>query len=362
MSQPPVALSRPQLSDDEKHAVMKVLDSGIIAQGPVTAAFEKAYAAYVGVPHAVAVSSGTAALHVALLAHGIKPGDEVITSSFSFIASANSIVYCGAKPVFADIDPRTFNLDPASVERLITPRTRAIMPVHLFGHPADMDAFQEICRVHKLALVEDACQAHGATFKDRQVGSLGTGCFSFYPTKNMTSGEGGMITTRDADVAARARLVRNHGMPERYKHTTLGFNLRMTDIHAAIGLNQLEKLPGRNAQRRDNARQLSERLAGCGVGLPVELPGCGHVWHQYTIRVSAGRDAAVEALTRAGIGTGVYYPKPIHQQPLYLEMGYQDQLPQTQRAAAEVISLPVRPDLTAEELTRVVDAVRALRA
>jgi len=172
MSQPNVALSRPQITDDEKQAVMKVLDSGIIAQGPVTAEFEKAYAAYVGVSHAVAVSSGTAALHVALLAHGIKPGDEVITSSFSFIASANSVLYCGAKPVFADIDPRTFNLDPKSVEKLITPRTRAIMPVHLFGHPAEMEAFQALCRQHKLALVEDACQSHGAGYQGKQVGML----------------------------------------------------------------------------------------------------------------------------------------------------------------------------------------------
>jgi len=170
-----------------------------------------------------------------------------------------------------------------------------------------------------------------------------------------------MITTNDADVAARAKLIRNHGMPVRYTHTMLGFNLRMTDIHAAIGLNQLKKLPARNQQRRANARQLNERLAGCGVGLPVELPGCEHVWHQYTIRVPQGRDAAVDALTKAGIGTGVYYPKPIHQQPMYLELGYKDDLPVTQKAAAEVISLPVRPDLTAEELTRVVDAVRALK-
>ncbi|MEW5854728.1 MAG: DegT/DnrJ/EryC1/StrS family aminotransferase [Myxococcota bacterium] len=354
-----VPLSRPIISDDEKQAVMKVLDSGMLAQGPVVEKFEQAFAKDVGVEHAIAVSSGTAALHVALLAHGIGPGDEVITSSFSFIASANSVLYVGARPVFADIDPVTYNLDPASVEQKITPRTKAVMPVHLYGNPADMDAFRALCKKHNLVLIEDACQAHGAAVHGQKVGSFGTGCFSFYPTKNITSGEGGMITTQDANVAKRARMIRNHGMVERYKHGMLGFNLRMTDIHAALGLAQLGKLEARNNLRRQHAHTLNERLKG--VGLPAEQPGRHHVFHQYTIRLPKGRDAAVEQLAGRGVGVGVYYPRPIHQQSYYLELGYRDSLPNTERAAVEVLSLPVRPDLTPEDIEHIVLSVNGLQ-
>jgi perosamine synthetase len=354
-----VALSRPLIGDEEKQAVMKVLDSGMLAQGPVTEAFEKAYAAAMGAPHAVAVSNGTAALHVALLAHGITAGDEVITSSFSFIASGNSVLYTGAKPVFADIDPVTYNLNLDDVEKCITPRTKAIQPVHLFGNPMDMDALTALAKKHNLLIVEDACQAHGAAWNGKKVGSFGTGCFSFYPTKNMTSGEGGMILFQDEAAAGRARMIRNHGMKERYKHQMMGFNLRMTDMHAAVGLEQLKKLDGRNEARRRIARTYHQQLKG--VGLPAEQPKAHHVFHQYTIRVGGGkRDAAVQKLTAAGVGTGIYYPRPIHQQPIYLEMGFRDSLPVTEAAALEVLSIPCRPDMTEDDVAYVVSQVNAL--
>ena len=355
-----IALSKPLIGPKEEEEVLKVLRSGMIAQGPVTAELERRFAKYVDVPQAVAVANGTAALHVALLAHGIGAGDEVITASFSFIASANSVLFTGARPVFADIDPVTFTLDPASVEARITPKTRAIMPVHLFGHPCNMDALLDLARRHNLVVIEDACQAHGAAMGKTRVGAFGTGTFSFYPTKNMCSGEGGMITFTDEAAAGRARLIRNHGMPERYLHTMLGFNLRMTDLHAAVGLPQLAALEERNQARREHATHYGKQLGG--VGLPTELPGYHHVWHQYTIRVAGGgRDDAVKQLQQNGVGVGVYYPKPIHRQPLYLEMGYKDALPVTDAAAAEVLSIPVRPDMTAEDRAYVVDCVNALK-
>jgi len=353
-----VPLSKPLIGEEEKQAVMKVLDSGMLAQGPVTEAFEKAFAQFVGVPHAVAVSNGTAALHVALLAHGIGAGDEVLTSSFSFIASGNSVLYTGARPVFADIDPVSYNLDPALIEKALTPKTKAIMAVHLFGNPMDMDALTDICKRKGLLLIEDACQSHGAMFKGTQVGAFGTGAYSFYPTKNMTSGEGGMITFSDEKVAKRARMIRNHGMQERYKHEMLGFNLRMTDLHAAVGNAQLKKLTERNNLRRKHAAYLTANLKH--VVTPVEHQHGHHVFHQYTVRVKGDRDAALKHLQGLGVGVGVYYPRPIHQQPVYLELGYKVTLQETEKAASQVLSLPVRPDMTQEDLDHVVAAVNAI--
>ena len=249
--------------------------------------------------HAIATSNGTTALHVALLAHGIGEGDEVITSPFTFIASANSVLYTGARPVFVDIEPDTFNLDPSQIEAAITPRTKAIMPVHLYGNPADMRAIMEIAERHSLAVIEDAAQAHGAEDDGQRVGSFGTGCFSFYPTKNMTSGEGGMITTDDDDVAERARLLRAHGASERYRHTMLGYNFRMTDIHAAIGRAQLAKLDGWTEQRRRNAELLTEGLRDVVV-TPCVRPWAKHVYHQYTVRIPGGRSDLPARLAEAG--------------------------------------------------------------
>ena len=357
-----IPISRPAIGPEEQAAVAAVLASGQLAQGPQVRAFEEAFAAFAGVPHAVAVSSGTTALHLALLAHGLGPGDEVITTAFSFIASANCALFVGARPVFADIEPDAYTLDPAKVEAAITPRTRAILPVHLFGHPSDLTALQAIADRHGLALIEDACQAHGAQWQGRPIGAAATACYSFYATKNMTTGEGGLITTPDAALAERLRLLRAHGSPVRYRHESLGYNFRLTDIQAAIGLSQLPKLPAWNAARRANAAYLTDRLTGLPhVCTPSVRPGAESVFRQYTIRlVDRDRDAAVETLRAAGVGTGVFYPLPIHQQPLYRELGYTDRLPITENAARQVVSLPVYPGLSSADLDHIARAVRAL--
>ena len=352
-----IPIAKPIMGPEEKQAVLKVLDSGMIAQGPRVRAFEEAFAEMCGVKHAVATSSGTTALTVALLAHGIGPGDEVITSSFTFIASANSILYVGARPVFVDIDPVTFNLDPGLIKVAITPKTRAIMPVHLFGLSSDMDSIMAIAKKYGLQVIEDACQSHGASCNGRSAGSFGTGTFSLYPTKNMTSAEGGMITTDDPAIAEKVRVLRQHGMRRRYYHDELGYNFRMTDVHAAIGLEQLKKLAGFNQKRQANARFLSEHLQG--VVTPTIPDGYQHVFHQYTIRVPGGRrDALANHLREHGVGSGIYYPVPIHQQTFYVEeLGYHQCLPETERAAAEVLSLPVHPALSAADLETIVATV-----
>jgi len=354
-----INIAKPLIGKEEKKAVMDVLDSGIIAQGPRVKAFEEAFADLCGVKHAVATSSGTTALHTALLAHKIGAGDEVITSAFTFIASANSILFTGARPVFVDIEPKTFNLDPDQIEAAITPKTRAIMPVHLFGLACNMDAIMEIATRHNLVVFEDACQSHGGSFKDRKTGSFGTGTFSLYPTKNMTSGEGGMITTNDDAIAESCQVIRNHGMRRRYYHDELGYNFRMTDLHAAIGLVQLGKLNKFNQQRQKNASYLNANLKG--VQTPFTPEGHEHVYHQYTIRVDSDRrDALIEFLKEREVGSMIYYPVPIHKQSFYNEeLGYDVGLPETDKAAAEVLSLPVHPALTAAHLETIVEAVNA---
>lgn len=351
-----ISIAKPQIGEEEKRAVLEVLDSGMIAQGPRVKAFEQAFAEMCGVKYTVATSSGTTALHVALLANGISEGDEVITSPFTFIASANSILYTGARPVFIDIDPLTFNLDPALIEAAITPRTKAILPVHLFGLSCDMDPIMAIAQAHGLKVVEDACQSHGALYKGRRVGSFGTGTFSFYPTKNMTSAEGGMITTDDVKVDEKCRVIRQHGMRRRYYHDELGFNFRMTDVHAAIGLEQIKKLERYNQKRQENAQFLSKKLRG--VVLPCAPDGCEHVYHQYTVRVPGNkRDALRTYLQERGVGSEVYYPVPVHKQVFYEEMGYNLNLPEAERAASEVLSLPIHPSLTRSDLETIVDEV-----
>ncbi len=352
-----INMAKPQIGEEEKKAVLEVLDSGIIAQGPRVKAFEEAFAAMCGVKYAIATTSGTTALHTALLAHGIGEGDEVITSAFTFIASANSVLYVGARPVFVDIDPATFNLNPALIEAAITPHTKAILPVHLYGLTCDMDPIMAIAKKHNLIVVEDACQSHGAEYKGRKAGSFGTGTFSLYPTKNMTSGEGGVITTDDSAIDEECRVLRQHGMRKRYYHDELGFNFRMTDIHAAIGLEQLKKLARFNEIRQANAKFLSTHLKG--VTVPAVPQGCKHVYHQYTVRVPGGkRDALRTYLQEHGVGSEVYYPVPIHQQTFYLQdLGYNQSLPETERAALEVLSLPVHPGLSSVDLETIVTAV-----
>ncbi len=357
-----IPIAKPLMGEEEKQAVLEVLDSGVLAQGPRVAAFEKAFAEMCGTSWAVATSSGTTALHTALLAHKLGEEDEVITSSFTFIASANSILYTGAQPVFVDIDPITFNLDPAKIEAAITERTRAIMPIHLFGLSCDMDAIMAIAKKHNLIVIEDACQSHGATYKGKTVGSFGTGTFSLYPTKNMTSAEGGMITTNDEKFADECRILRQHGMRRRYYHDDLGFNFRMTDVHAAIGFEQLKKLKKFNGARQQNANYLNQNLKG--VVTPAVQNGYEHVYHQYTIRVPNGqRDQMLKYLQERAVGCGVYYPVPVHNQSYYTrELGYQLSLPEAERAAEEVLSLPVHPGLSSSDLETIVAAVNEFTA
>lgn len=352
-----ISIAKPLMGKEEKQAVLEVLESGMIAQGPRVKAFEAAFAEMCGVKHAIATTSGTTALHVALLAHEIGPEDEVITSPFTFIASANSVLFTGARPVFVDIDPKTFNVDPQKIEAAITSRTKAVLPVHLFGLMADMDAIMEIAETHNLVVIEDACQAHGAAYDGKKAGSFGTGTFSLYPTKNITSAEGGMITTDDDEIAESCRVIRQHGMRRRYYHDELGYNFRMTDVHAAIGLAQLGKLEQFNAQRRANAEYLTEHLRG--VTTPKEPEGFHHVFHQYTVRVPDGKRNELAAYLREnGVGTGIYYPVPIHQQTYYVnELGYDQTLPEAERATEEVLSLPVHPALTQADLETIVELV-----
>ena len=329
-----IPAAKPLIGAEERAAVDRVLQSGMMAQGPEVAAFENEFSAIVAGRHSIAVNSGTSGLHMALVAVGIKEGDEVIVPSFTFAATANAVALTGATPVFVDIDPRTFNIDPAAIEAAITPRTRAIQPVHLYGQPAAMQEIMAIAARHNLLVVEDAAQAHMASLDGTPVGAFGTtGVFSFYPTKNMTSGEGGMITTASEEIARQCRLLRNQGMEKRYANEIVGFNTRMTDIHAAIGRVQLTKLAGWTAQRRDNAKFLDENLKG--VVVPHVAPGAFHVYHQYTIRiVGDDRDAFAAEMTKRGVGNGVYYPVPVHQLPSF---GLTFDLPETTRACKEVL-------------------------
>ena len=372
-----IPIARPLLGTEEENAVLRVLVSGQLAQGKHVTVFEQRFAEVCHVREAVAVSSGTAALHLALLAHDIGPGDEVITTAFSFAATANVILLVGATPVFVDIEPDTYTLDPSLVKAAITPRTKAIMPVHLYGNPCDMKRLEVLARAYGLVIIEDACQAHAAAIDGKPVGSFGTGCFSFYATKNMTTGEGGMVTTNDSDIAERVRLLRSHGQKERYHHVTLGYNLRMTEMQGALGLVQLEKLERFTEQRIANAAFLTERLSG-SVQTPVSRPGYRHVYHQYTIRVPEHRDQWAMHLRARGIGTAVHYPLPIHQQPFYrnqigtfrcisapertnAEHTTGDiRLPVTELAAKQVLSLPVHPALSGEDLSTITREVRAL--
>lgn len=354
-----INMAKPVIGPEEKQAVLEVLDSGMLAQGPRVKAFEEAFAAFCGTKQAIAVSSGTAALHIVMLAHKIGPGDEVITTPFTFIASANSVLFCGARPVFVDIDPLTFNMDVSKIEAAITPRTRAILPIHLFGLSCEMDAILAIAKKHNLAVLEDACQSHGAIYKGRKVGSFGSGTFSLYPTKNITSGEGGMITSDSDEIAEACRVIRNHGMRRRYYHDELGYNLRMTDIHAAIGLAQIAKIDRFTQKRQENAAFLNANLKG--VQTPSTPAGCVHVYNQYTVRVPDGkRDALRAHLQEKGVGSEIYYPLPVHQQDFYIkEYGYSVRLPETEKAAGEVLSLPVHPSLSQADLETIVQAVNS---
>ncbi len=353
-----IPIADPELGAEERERVMAVIDSGQIAGGPEVAAFESEFADYCDAEYAVATTNGTTALHAALVACGIGPGDTVLTTPFSFVATANTIRLAGAEPVFAEIDPETYNLDPDAAEAVLEERgdVDAIMPVHLYGLPAAMDRFVELAEEHDAALIEDAAQAHGAEIDGEHVGAIGdAGCFSFYPTKNMTTGEGGMVTTDDEEIEARLREFVNHGREPGagYAHASVGHNFRLTDMAAAIGRIQLERLPGFNERRRENARTLTEKL-GESVVTPIEPEGYRHVYHQYTVRTE-DREALIERLDDRGVGYGIYYPSCIHQYEAY--DGYDVRTPVAERAADEVLSLPVHPNLTEEGIDGVISAV-----
>jgi dTDP-4-amino-4,6-dideoxygalactose transaminase len=356
-----IGISKPTIGEAEKKAVLEVLESGMLVQGPRTAELEEKFAAVCNTKFAIATSSGTTALHVALLAHEIGPGDEVITTPFTFMASVNAILYTGAIPVFVDIEEDTFNINPDLIEAAITSKTKAILPVHLYGYPCNMDSIMRIADQHGLVVIEDACQAVGARYKGKATGSFGTGCFSLYATKNIMAGEGGMITTNDETIAQRSKMIRNHGMRQRYLHEMLGYNFRISDLHSAIGVVQIGRLAEFTAKRKANATYMSEHITS--VITPKVKNDYDHVWHQYTIRVDGrhDRDDAVKTLNDAGIGTGIFYPYPAYKQAHLLEAGYGDiSLPVTERIVKEVISLPVHPQLSQTDLETIVMEVNKL--
>jgi perosamine synthetase len=357
-----IPIARPIISQKEINSVIRVLKSGHLVAGKNVKKFEENFSEYNEVKYAIATSNGTTALHTALLATGIKPGDEVITTPFSFIASSNCILYVGAKPVFVDISNRTFNIDYNKIEEKITEQTKALLIVHLFGQPCEMEAIIDLCKDNDLLLIEDACQAHGAEYKGKKVGSFGdVGCFSFYATKNMMTGEGGMITTNSSKLAERCRLLRDHGQEKKYIHTNLGFNFRMTDFQAAIGLEQLKKLDKWNSIRIKNAEFLTKKIKKIdGLIPPFVVPKVKHVFNQYTIRTKKISNVSLsKKLAKEGIETKIYYPVPIHKQKIYRKLGFNAKLPETELAAKEVLSLPVYPSLSKKELKFIVEKLRS---
>ncbi|WP_010535124.1 DegT/DnrJ/EryC1/StrS family aminotransferase [Brachybacterium squillarum] len=364
---PMIPAAKPLIGDEERAAVDRVLLSGMVAQGPEVAAFEQEFAAaLVEGRDCVAVNSGTSGQHLGMLALGLGPGDEVIVPSFTFAATANSVAVCGATPVFVDVDPETFTLDPAAVEAAVTERTVGIQPVHLYGHPAPMDALLAVAERHGLWVFEDAAQAHGARWQGRRVGSFGQGAmFSLYPTKNMTSGEGGMVACADPALTRQVKLLRNQGMETQYANEVAGFNNRMTDIHAAIGRVQLTKLPAWTARRQELAGFFDAHLSG--VVTPVVREGAEHVYHQYTVRIegasAAERDRVATALREEHrVGCGVYYPTPVHRLPTFAASAGETELPVTDMLAREVLSLPVHPSVSDADRDRIVAAVEAVAA
>lgn len=351
-----IPIASPIVGWSEIYSVVKVLKSGSLAQGPKVLQFEKNFSRLVGDRECVAVNSGTSALHVALLSLGIGTGDEVIVPSFTFAATANSVALTGAKPVFVDIDPLTYNIDPSKIESAISDKTKAIMVVHLYGLPADMKLIKQIASRKNLLLIEDAAQAHMAEIEGEKVGTFGdAAAFSFYPTKNMTAGEGGMIVLKDPEAAKKARLLRNQGMAVRYQNEIVGFNLRMTDIHAAIGIEQLKNLSKWTEKRQQNALQLSREITE--VITPFVPNGFSHVYHQYTIRIKNKRDKFSELLTSNGIGNSVYYPTEVHNLPSFKSDLHLDE---THKATQQVLSLPIHPRLSKSDLKRIATQVNKI--
>jgi dTDP-4-amino-4,6-dideoxygalactose transaminase len=345
-------------------AVARVLESCQFVLGPEVSEFEKEFAAYSGATDCIALNSGTSALHLALLAAGVGAGDEVITVPFTFVASVATILYAGAKPVLVDIEPRTFNMDPSAIEAAISPRTKAIVPVHLYGQPADMDPIMEVARRRNLIVIEDAAQAHGAKYKGHSVGSIGDiACFSFYPTKNLGAyGEGGAVTTNNPDYARTIRMLRDWGQDRKYHHLLHGYNYRMEGLQGAILRVKLRHLDQWTEARRAIVSQYNQLLADSDVVRPTEMPWARHVYHLYTLR-SGHRDALQAALLNEGIQTGVHYAIPVHLQTAYACLGYGGgSLPESEKAASEVLSLPLYPELKQDQVQSVAQALTGIAA
>jgi dTDP-4-amino-4,6-dideoxygalactose transaminase len=351
-----IRIAQPIIGPQEEAAVLRVLRSGQLAQGATVTEFEARIASYLGVHHAIAVSSGTAALIVALQAHGIGQGDEVIVPVFTFAATANAVLLVGAKPIFVDVDHESFNIDAGQVKEALTSRSKAIIPVHLFGQACDMGSIMALAEEHDLVVIEDACQALGARWQGQKAGTFSTACLSFYATKSLTTGEGGMVVTSDAGVAEQARLIRNQGETIRYRTDVLGQNYRMTEVAAALGLAQVNHLDDWITSRRANAVWLSDHLDG--VAPPIAHAACYHTYQQYTVRVPSNqRDALQAALRESEIESAVYYPLCLHQQPLYQGRGYRGAFPIAEGTATEVLSLPVHAGLSQDDLRRIASAV-----
>ena len=349
------------LKPEIDQAIQRVLDNAQFILGPAVSSFEQDFAAFCHSADAIGVNSGTSALHLALLAAGVRPGDEVITVPFTFVATVAAIEYAQARPVFVDIEPTYFTMDPAKIERAVTSRTKAIVPVHLYGQPADMDAIRDVADRHRLIVIEDACQSHGSEYKGRRCGSMGLlGCFSFYPGKNLGAyGEGGAIVTSDPALATKVRLLRSWGEEVRYEHKHRGFNYRMDGVQGAVLGVKLKYLEAWTEARRSHAAEYTRRLTGTAASAPTERPASRHVYHQYVVRVPE-RDAWRAALTEAGVQTGVHYPIPVHLQPAYADLGYsRGDFPIAEQAAAEVLSLPMFPEMTDQQIESIATVFRA---
>ncbi|MGA2406151.1 MAG: DegT/DnrJ/EryC1/StrS family aminotransferase [Bacteroidales bacterium] len=360
-------IAKPYINDKICNDVLSVLKSGNIVQGPKVKQLEEEFSKFSQVKYCAAVNSGTAALHAALYAIGIGPGDEVITTPFTFVATANSILMVGARPVFADVDERTFNIDPEDIERKITSKTKAIIPVHLFGQPAEMDKISDLAKHYNLKIVEDACQAHGAEFNNKRVGGLGDiAAFSLYATKNMMAGEGGLVTSNNKESIERVKSYRHHGqsLNEGYNYISFGYNYRMTDINAVIAINQLEKLEEFNIIRNRNALLYMKALKDInGIAIPFKSENCSHVYHQYTIKIDENqfghsRNDLINELNRNDIFPGIFYPRPLHLFPTFETFGYKENdFPISERLSRLVLSLPVHPGISENDVQKVIDVI-----
>ncbi|MGB8027754.1 MAG: DegT/DnrJ/EryC1/StrS family aminotransferase [Nitrososphaeraceae archaeon] len=354
-----IPINKPQIDDDERQEILKVLDEGILTSasnfgGKRVQDFERLLADFLHVKHAIAVNSGTAALHASILAAGIKESDEILIPSFTFVATANSVACTGAKPVFVDIEKDTYTMDPLDLENKITKKTRAIIPVHLYGHPAKMEEIKEIANKHSIIVIEDACQSLGSTYDGKQTGTLGQmGCFSMYASKVLTSGEGGAITTDSDEFAEKLRMIRNHGMVNGYDTRIIGFNMRLPEISAAIAKTQMKKIQSMLDKRASNARKLgqllSNKIKDKNIVLPHENQRTKYNWYLYTVALNDSRDKVKKFLNDSGIGATIYYDPPVHQTPFYSKF-YNGELEITEWASKSVLSLPVHPSITEKDL------------